>query len=127
MPSADRLIAAAGALALAIGTAAAAVSAHLADAGDALRLDSASRMLLVHGVGLWVLALARSRWSSVSRPLGWIALLLAVGLALFAGSLLLAVLLDTTTSLAPLGGSLIILCWLAVALLLLAAARRQRQ
>jgi len=122
----NRLIVAVGALALAIGTAAAAAAAHVHDAADATRLGSAAQMLLVHGIGLLALALARRSWPSVARPLGWAALALAAGLALFAGSLLLAVAFDTTTTLAPLGGGLIILSWLMTAVIVLLSTGKSR-
>ncbi|HPF74248.1 MAG: DUF423 domain-containing protein [Rhodanobacteraceae bacterium] len=123
MTRSDRLIAAAGALALGIGTAAAAASAHFQDALDATRLGSASQMLLVHGLGLFGLALARHAWPSKRRTLGWIAALLAAGLLLFAGSLLFAVAFDASTALAPFGGGLTILCWVAAAIVFLLPVR----
>ena len=126
MTRSDRLIAAAGALALGMGTAAAAASAHFNDVQDATRLGSASQMLLVHGLGLLGLALARSAWPSTRRRLGWVAALLASGLLLFAGSLLLAVAFDTSTALAPIGGGLMILCWIAASLVFLLASRSSK-
>ncbi|MCB1560441.1 MAG: DUF423 domain-containing protein [Xanthomonadales bacterium] len=116
MQRTDRLILAAGALALAAGTAAAAAAAHIENAVDASRLGSTSQMLLIHGLGLIVLAVVGEAWPALKRPSRWTAALLALGLALFCGSLLLAVAADTSTSLAPLGGGLIMLSWLIMLL-----------
>jgi uncharacterized membrane protein YgdD (TMEM256/DUF423 family) len=98
----------------------AAASAHLADAGGRPDVDLASRFLLFHALALMgVAALARpgARWLHVA------ATLFVAGSLCFAGGLCLAALVDRAfVPLVPVGGTLLILGWLA--LLAAAIARR---
>ena len=64
----------------------------------------------VHGVALAALARQTPRW------LGRVALgMMLLGVLLFCGSLTAGAVLDTSTRLAPTGGSLMILAWLLFA------------
>ena len=111
-----RLLAAAGAVLAAAGVALSAYAAHAADAGARASLHSAALMLLVHGVALAAIAPQR-----VAAP-GRVALgAMLAGTLLFAGSVVGAHALATSTRLAPIGGGLLIASWLALAV---AMARR---
>lgn len=107
----QRVFAASGALLAGVGVALSAYAAHTAvDAGRA-SLQSAALFALVHGVALVALA------GQTARRFGIFALaLLLLGVLLFSGSLVAAHVFGTTTRLAPIGGLLIILGWLAYAI-----------
>lgn len=113
----DRGLAAAAGLAGALGVIAAALAAHGGEPGGAL-LETAARFLLVHAPALLVLALVPAPWRPVARIAGW---LLAGGLVLFAGDLALRAAAGhgLFAYAAPLGGMLLVLGWIAVALMAL--------
>ncbi|MBX3712011.1 MAG: DUF423 domain-containing protein [Lysobacter sp.] len=106
-----RALIACGGLYASAGVALSAYAAHAADAGARGSLQSAALIALLHGVAL--AALPRQ----VSRHVGWAALLmLAVGTALFSGTIVAAHAFGMPTRLAPFGGSLLILGWLLFAI-----------
>lgn len=105
-----RLLVAAGAVLAAAAVALAAYAAHGASGLEQGRLLHAALFAFGHGVALAALA------PQASRRLGRLALMLMLaGVLLFSGSLVAAVFLDTSTGLAPSGGSLMILAWLLYA------------
>lgn len=100
-----------GALSAAAAVALSAYSAHAVTGFDQSRLQTAAVFALIHGVAL--VALARGNDRLLSR-LALAALLL--GLLLFSGSVAMNVLLQWPTTLAPLGGMLLIAGWIAYAI-----------
>jgi uncharacterized membrane protein YgdD (TMEM256/DUF423 family) len=115
----ERWMVVAGALAGAAGVVFAAAAAH--GAGSAM-LGSASTMLLAHAPVLLILGLggaARLRFGAVCA---W---LVVAGLALFAGDIGLRGFLGRGlfAFAAPLGGTLLIVAWLAIALAAVSARR----
>ncbi|GAB2492488.1 DUF423 domain-containing protein [Arenimonas alkanexedens] len=105
-----RSLAALGALACALSVGLGAYASHgLADT-DAQRAGLAALFLFGHGLALLVLS-----GPTASRLRLWALAALALGLALFAGSLLGAVFVATSTALAPAGGVLMMLAWLTLA------------
>ena len=82
-----------------------AYASHVAQAQDGRRLAIAAAFAFGHGLALLVLASRASRLALAAS------LSIGVGVLLFSGSLGLAVLLGTPTSLAPFGGSLLMLGW----------------
>lgn len=105
-----RALTAAGALFAGAGVALSAYAAHGAEASVRANLQSAALFALVHGVAL--AALSRQ----TPRRAGTIALwMLAVGVLLFSGSLTAAHVFATPTTLAPIGGMLMIAGWLLYA------------
>ena len=107
-----RGLATAGALLCALGVALGAVAMHAAlPAHDHERLALAASFAFAQGVGL--AALAPGAGTSRARRIGLCAVL--AGTILFAGSLVLAAFAGVEPRLAPIGGSLQILGWLAVA------------
>ena len=99
------------ALICAISVAMSAYASHGLDGESQQRMLTASYFGFAHGLSLIVLVRlspARSNFGACS--------LMLVGLALFSGSLLSAVLLQTPTTLAPSGGTALIFawCWVAV-------------
>jgi uncharacterized membrane protein YgdD (TMEM256/DUF423 family) len=105
-----RALAGIGALAcgVAVGIGAYAMHAALTPQNHEF-LVIASVFLFAHGLALASLAPGtRSRW----RQAGFLALM--IGTILFAGSLVLAALLGVTPTLAPFGGSLLMLGWLLI-------------
>ena len=113
---AQRLLGASGALLAAAAVALAAYASHAAAPGSAGRLGLAAAFAFGHGLALAVLAPRASGRLALLPP--W---LLLAGVLLFAGSLAGAHFAGLPTRLAPLGGSLMILGWLAQAAV---AARR---
>lgn len=106
-----RALIACGGLYASAGVALSAYAAHAADAGARGSLQSAALFALLHGVAL--AALPRQ----ILRRAGWAALLmLAVGTALFSGTIVAAHAFGTPTRLAPFGGSMLILGWLLFAI-----------
>lgn len=108
MELADRILIVAGGLA---GTAGVALSAYGVHVGGA-NLGTAAQFLLFHAPALLAAGLfARNRLLTLA------ALLLALGVALFAGDLVLRDLVGSRLFpfAAPMGGSLMMLAWLAVA------------
>jgi uncharacterized membrane protein YgdD (TMEM256/DUF423 family) len=106
-----RALIACGGLYASAGVALSAYAAHAVDAGARSSLQSAALFALLHGVALAVLP------RQVSRRTGFAALLmLAIGVALFSGTIVAAHVLGTPTRLAPFGGSLLILGWLLFAI-----------
>ena len=115
-PWAPRAMAAAGAVLAALAVALGAYASHAAGPDGGARLGLAAAFAFGHGLALAALA------PRVSGRLGTLALAsLLLGTLLFAGSLAGAHFFGLPTRLAPLGGSLLMLGWLAHAV---AAARR---
>jgi len=112
----SRILAAAGAVLAALAVALAAYASHAADPGAGQRLGLAAAFAFGHGLALAALA---PRARGYLAPAALWALLL--GVLLFAGSLVGARFFGLPTRLAPMGGSLMILGWLAHAV---AALRR---
>lgn len=109
-PVAPRALAASGAVLAAVAVALSAYAAHAVDGLAQHRLQTAALFAFGHGIALAALA------PQVRGRLGIGALvLLVLGTLLFSGSLAAAVFLDAPTRLAPAGGSLMILAWLAYA------------
>lgn len=98
--------------------AASAAAAHLLTALTTQQLawyDSASRMLGFHALALALLALQQATRRQPVLLLNWIGLAWIAGVLLFCGSLY-AIALDAprfVSSLAPIGGSLLMAGWLA--------------
>jgi uncharacterized membrane protein YgdD (TMEM256/DUF423 family) len=107
-------LAAFGALSAGLAVALAAYAAHAAQGADQSRLQTAAAFAFGHGLALAALAPAQvqplARWAL--RGIGG-------GALLFAGSLVGGVLGHWPTTLAPLGGLLMIGGWLALAFALL--------
>jgi uncharacterized membrane protein YgdD (TMEM256/DUF423 family) len=105
-----RALAALGAVACAAAVGLGAYASHGLAGGDAQRVGLAALFLFGHGLALFVLATpAASRLRLVALSA------LALGLLLFAGSLLAAVFAGAPTALAPAGGVLMMLAWLTLA------------
>jgi uncharacterized membrane protein YgdD (TMEM256/DUF423 family) len=103
-------LAASGAVIAAAAIALAAYASHAVHGVDQSRLQTAA--VFAFGNGLALAALA----PSTTRTLGQLALLaLLLGLLLFSGSLTASVLAQWPTTLAPMGGVLMIGGWLALA------------
>ncbi|WP_181702887.1 DUF423 domain-containing protein [Chthonobacter albigriseus] len=111
MPVWDRVIGVAAGLAGAAGVAASAAGAH---AYSGTNVDTAGKMLLVHAAALLALSIP-SRASTRMRQIA--ALVMAVGITLFAGDLLLRSIHATVLfpMAAPFGGLLLIASWLIAA------------
>ena len=110
-PGALRALAATGALLAAVSVALAAYAAHAADEVARSSLQMAAIFGFGHGIALAALAPAcRHRLGA------WSLAALLLGVLLFSGSLVAGQLLGLPTRLAPMGGSLMILAWLAVAI-----------
>ncbi len=105
-----RALGASGAVACSLAVALGAYAAHVAATQSQHRLGLAAVFLFGHGLAL--LALAPRAQSRMQR-LALSGLLL--GMLLFCGSLALAALFGTPTTLAPFGGSLLIIGWLVYA------------
>jgi uncharacterized membrane protein YgdD (TMEM256/DUF423 family) len=105
-----RALAALGALACAVSVGLGAYASHGLEGDDARRVGLAALFAFGHGLALLLLAPAAS---TRLRAAGLSAL--ALGLVLFSGSLLAAVFLSAPTALAPAGGMLLMLGWVAVA------------
>ncbi|PZO05985.1 MAG: DUF423 domain-containing protein [Lysobacteraceae bacterium] len=106
-----RALAAFGALACAVSVGLGAYASHGLDGDAARRVGLAALFAFGHGVALLLLAPAagaRLRSAALSS--------LALGVLLFSGSLLAAVFLSAPTVLAPTGGMLMMLGWLALAI-----------
>lgn len=105
-----RALAAFGALACAVSVGLGAYASHGLDGVAAWRVGLAALFAFGHGVALLLLAPAagaRLRTAALCS--------LALGVLLFSGSLLAAVFLSAPTVLAPTGGMLMMLGWLALA------------
>lgn len=99
-----------GAVCAAAAVALAAYAAHVAEAPDHARLQTAAALAFGHGIALAALS------PMVARRLGRTALLVAyLGMLLFCGSLVFAALADWPTTLAPFGGLAMIGGWLLLA------------
>ena len=105
-----RGLAALGAVACAASVGLGAYASHGLDGADARRAGLAALFLFGHGLALLLLAPPAS---SRVRLVALVAL--ALGVLLFAGSLLGAVFAATSTALAPAGGVLLMLAWLTLA------------
>lgn len=108
-----RFCSAFSAVAIAVATALSAYAAHGVSGADQVRAYTAAAMLAVHAIGL--LSLARTGGGKL-LALSRIGIL--IGLCLFVGSLLAALFLSWRPALAPTGGSLLMLSWLAAAVAL---------
>lgn len=118
---AARGFAAVGAVFAALAVAAAAYAAHGLSGEAQSRLSTAAAFAFGHGVALLALALAPASAAS-ARRLGMLALVL--GVLLFSGSLAAAALWHGSTQLAPLGGSVLIVAWLYLAVLVALPPRK---
>ena len=108
------LLAASGAVVAAGAVALAAYAAHGAEGVAQARLQQAAWLALAHGVALAALApRATGRFERLALSL------LLSGVVLFCGSLAAAHFIGTPTSLAPLGGGLLVAGWLAYAVAVL--------
>lgn len=105
-----RVLGACGAVFAALGVALSAYAAHVALDDGRAAMQMAALFALLHGVALAALAPRASR--SLGR--GALAAML-LGVLLFSGSLSAAHFLGAPTTLAPYGGGLMILAWLAYA------------
>lgn len=105
-----RALAAFGALACGVSVGLGAYASHGLDGDAARRVGLAALFAFGHGLALLLLAPAAG---SRLRTVGLSGL--ALGVLLFSGSLLAAVFLSAPTALAPTGGMLLMLGWLAVA------------
>ena len=121
-PLAARLAVAAGALAACLAVVLGAASAHVLKplllANDpAGWFETARRYHEVHAIGLVVVGLAIAQ-RPASRLIAAAALLLAIGIVLFSGSLYLRSLfgIHALRSLTPLGGMALMAGWVALAL-----------
>lgn len=101
----------AGGLCGAVGVALSAYAAHAAAGATRERLYTAAAMALVHGLAL--VAYAPTAPAPAAGRLARLAML--AGVLLFSGSLVGAHFFGWPTRLAPVGGSLLILAWLLVA------------
>jgi len=108
-----RGFAAIGAVFAALAVAGAAYASHGLSGEAQARLSIAAAFAFGHGVALLALL---HRCQSWLQRLGLLALVL--GVLLFSGSLAGAALFHGTTQFAPLGGSLLILAWLYLAVVL---------
>lgn len=108
-----RGFAAIGAVLAALAVAGAAYASHGLSGEAQARLSIAAAFAFGHGVALLALL---HRCQSRRQRLGMLALVL--GVLLFSGSLAGAALFHGTTRFAPLGGSLLILAWLYLAVVL---------
>ena len=108
MNAAARALAAIGALCCALAVGLAAWANHGLEGQDAGRAGLAAAFAFGHGLALLVLApgARRLRLAGLSA--------LFAGLLLFAGSLLGAVLADAPTTMAPVGGWLLMAGWLII-------------
>ncbi|AWV07796.1 DUF423 domain-containing protein [Marilutibacter maris] len=112
----SRALAGAGAVLAAVSVALAAYASHGADGEARTHLQTAAAFAFGHGLALCALApQARRRFGR------WALAGLLLGVLLFSGSLVAAHAFGWPTRLAPAGGSLMILAWLAYAV---DAARR---
>jgi uncharacterized membrane protein YgdD (TMEM256/DUF423 family) len=110
IPRVNAWLAAGGALLAAIAVALGAYASHAAQGPAQARLQLAALFAFGHGLSLAALA------TSMPRGLGQAALAaMAIGVLLFSGSLAGAALAQWPTTLAPLGGMLMIGAWLALA------------
>ena len=106
----SRALAAGGALFAAVGVALSAYAAHVALGEGRAALQMAALFAFGHGIALAALA------PRAVRTLAWLALAaMGLGVLLFSGSLGAAHFLGAPTTLAPVGGSLMILAWLVYA------------
>jgi len=94
-----------GALACGLSVALGAYASHVAQAQDGKRLAIAALFAFAHGLALIVLGPRPSPMAN------WSMFCFASGIVLFSGSLALAVFFGVPTTLAPFGGSLLILGW----------------
>lgn len=102
------------ALLAALAVAAAAYASHGLSGDAQMRLALAAAFAFGHGVALLALA-----GFAVKPRFRVVLLAMLVGLLLFSGSLAAAALWGASTALAPLGGSLLIVAWLALAFVFL--------
>lgn len=105
-----RLCGAAGAICAGIAVALAAYASHGAEGQAAAWLQTAAAFAFGHGAALALLSRVTTRMAGLVS----MGMLLA-GMVLFSGSLAAAALAGWPTSLAPFGGSLMILGWLLLA------------
>lgn len=124
-----RCLAAAGALLASVAAALAAVGSHLLahrlDAAETASFNTAVAFQFVNALGLFAIAWAREKLpeSRLMRLCGWA---LMAGTILFCGSIYAARIGLTVSAgpTAPVGGSMVILSWLGVAVAFLASLRR---
>ncbi len=102
-------VSALAAIGCAASVALAAYASHAALPGQASRLGLAAAFAFGHGLVLILIAGRRSRTAGICR------LLFLLGVAGFSGGLCFAVFMETRAATAPLGGSLLILGWIVLA------------
>lgn len=117
---ASRAIGAIAALFCAASVALGAYAAHAVDGDDRARLQTAVLYLFLHGIALIAL---QPRTDGIARPA--LASVLVLGVLLFAGSLVGAVLAGWSTRLAPVGGAMLIIGWIGWAVALAAGPSRR--
>ena len=110
MSGVRRALAAFGALACGVSVGLGAYASHGLDGDAARRVGLAALFAFGHGLALLLLSPATGSRLRIAGLAG-----LALGLVLFSGSLLAAVFLSAPTVLAPTGGLLLMLGWLAIA------------
>lgn len=112
VPLPQRAFATVGALACGVAVGLGAYASHGVEGQDAVRLGLAALMLFGHGLAL-------QGWARFSAhvPVAIALTLLLIGLTLFCGSLIAAVAFATPTAWAPVGGILLMLGWLALAVM----------
>lgn len=103
----SRALAASGGVLASVSVALFAYAAHAAEPQVQSSLHSAALFAFGHGIALAALAPRSARRMAVVALVG-----LLFGTLLFSGSLVCANFFGTSTPLAPLGGSLMILAWL---------------
>lgn len=106
----QRWLAGNGALLAATAVALAAYASHGVDGVAQARLQTAALFAFGHGIALVALAPQADTWSTRAALLS-----LYAGTLLFAGSLVLGAIAQWPTTLAPMGGFLLIGGWLALA------------
>ncbi|HET6603394.1 MAG TPA: DUF423 domain-containing protein [Xanthomonadaceae bacterium] len=103
-----------GAALVAAGIALGAWAAHGLEPAAARSMHTAALYAMVNGIGL--VALGRVGRGRLHRVAAW---LITAGVCVFCGTLVLAATAGTSTATAPLGGSVLILGWVAAAVALL--------
>ena len=105
----SRAFAAFGALVCAISVALGAYASHVATGQAKERMALAALFAVAHGLALIALATRESRLALLAKSA------FALAIVLFSGSLALAACCGTATTLAPFGGSLLMLGWTILA------------
>ncbi len=110
-----------GAICCGVSVALGAYASHGVDGENAKRLAIAAVFAFAHGLALW-LAPCDSRWFAKGGHIAF-----AVGIVMFSGSLIAAVTFSLPTTLAPIGGVLLMFGWLIAAIAALTAIDRDNR